>query len=89
MAGAPSSGHARPPARLAAAAKARTRRAELRRWRPWLAWLRAASEHKERVDFVFSSNFLFVLLQEVGICLQVNSLCKHKHLSFEAHQVVK
>ena len=56
---------------------------------PWPARLRAASGHKERVDFVFSSNFLFVLVQEVGIRLQVNSLCKHKHLSFEAHQVVK
>ena len=89
MAGAPSSGHARRPARLAAAAEARTCQAELRQRRPWSARLRAASGHKERVNFVFSSNFLFVLVQEVGIRLQVNSLCKHKHLSFEAHQVVK
>ena len=74
---------ARPPPAM------RTRRPELRWWRPWLARLRAASGHKERVDFVFSSNFLLVLVQEVGIRLQVNSLCKHKHLFFEAHQVVK
>jgi len=74
---------ARPPPAM------RTRWPELRRWSPWLARLRAASGHKERVDLVFSSNFLFVLVQEVGIRLQVNSLCKQKHLSFEAHQVVK